>query len=112
MKVSVNDEHFVSTSGKRTDGKNCVFMIVFDKPLDEMEMKIKGTASKKKEKEGEEEGEIQIGDTCGVFIPDWNRWIRCLIKAKDKNGAVYVWVRLKGKITHFHYIHYIHFSSL
>lgn len=56
-----------------------------------MELKIKGTVSKKQISTEIEDGEIQINDICAVFIPDWNKWIRCAIKSMDKNNVFNVW---------------------
>ncbi|XP_031638553.1 putative ATP-dependent RNA helicase SoYb [Contarinia nasturtii] len=58
----------------------------FDKQLDDMEVKIKGTVCKKNEHE-----EIEIGDTVGVFMKDWNKWIRGIVKEKYQNGSAHIW---------------------
>lgn len=61
----------------------------FDKQLDEMETKIKGTVGKQAQSSDEQE-EIQIGDTVAVFFGDINKWIRGVIKAKVDKDLVYV----------------------
>lgn len=69
--------------------KYCVLISGFDKQLDEMEMKIKGTVGKRTQSSDQPE-EIQIGDIVAVFFGDMNKWIRGIIKAKDDKGLVYV----------------------
>ncbi|XP_055316972.1 putative uncharacterized protein DDB_G0286901 [Sitodiplosis mosellana] len=62
----------------------------FDKQLEEMEVKIKGSVNKRMQPpDGPED--IQIGDLVAVLMPDFNKWIRGVIKAKDETGLVYVW---------------------
>lgn len=62
-----------------------------DKPLDEMETKIKGTVAKKALSTHDELQVLKMGDIVAVFNPKWNKWIRGVIKAKDANGSYYVW---------------------
>lgn len=62
----------------------------FDKSLDDVEIKIKGSVAKSKQSK-EEQGDFEVGDTVAVFMLDWNKWIRGEIKAKNQNGTVNVW---------------------
>lgn len=62
----------------------------FDKSLDDLEIKIKGSVAKSKQSK-EEQGDFEVGATVAVFMLDWNKWIRGEIKAKNQNGSVNVW---------------------
>lgn len=56
-----------------------------------MEFKIKGSVAKKQQSTDEDGDDIKIGDILAVFIPNWNKWVRGKIKARDINGSYYVW---------------------
>lgn len=62
----------------------------FDKQLDEMEVKIKGSVCRRMQSSDEPE-EFGIGDVVAVLMLDMNKWIRGLIKAKDETDLFYVW---------------------
>lgn len=32
-----------------------------------------------------------VSKIVGFFVSDWNKWIRCAVKAKDTNGTFYLW---------------------
>lgn len=32
-----------------------------------------------------------VSKIVGFFVSDWNKWIRCVVKAKDTNGTFYLW---------------------
>lgn len=71
----------------------CLFSsIELDEDLEEIERKIRNivksakAASKKTNAE-----DIVVSRIVGFFVSDWNKWIRCVVKAKDTNGTFYLW---------------------
>lgn len=68
------------------------FPTEFDEDLDGIERKITNiagaakTASKKTKFDN-----IVVSKVVGFFVSDWNKWIRCIVKAKNTNGTIYLW---------------------
>lgn len=60
-----------------------------------MEVKIKGTVAKKTQSSDTLE-EIEVGDVVGVFMNDWNKWIRGTVKEKHQHGWAHLWANDYG----------------
>lgn len=39
---------------------------------------------------------ITVGRTVAFYVSNWNKWIRCVVRAKDSNGTHYLWAQDYG----------------
>lgn len=68
------------------------FQTEFDEDLDGIERKITNIAGAAKAASKKTKFEdIVVSKVVGFFVSDWNKWIRCVVKAKDTNGTIYLW---------------------
>lgn len=72
--------------------KNMYLIEGYSKQLEDLEMKIKGTIRQHLSANETEETSIQINDIVAVFMIDWHKWVRAVVKDIDGNGSFYVWL--------------------